>query len=242
MEIWRAGEHEPAHTRESQRERGPLPRPPQPGPVRPGTRAPPPAPTPLDPDLPRRTKPRAGRGGVCAGGHWDPADARTGGLRTGCRCRGRGPISLETVAQGTRRAGPGATRASRRRRRARGGLRAGPRRGAGEPGSGGGARPGAGPGQQAGAGGAGGGATAGGGARARRAAGTVGKFSQPQPGGVSESRRPRVAQRTPLQILPDPCCSRPARRWGARLEPGAPQPSRDPGRRAHAGPGPPPAS
>lgn len=228
-------------TRESQRERGPLPRPPQRGPVRPGTRAPPPAPTPLDPDCPRRTKPGAGRGGLCTGGHWDPADARTGGLRTGCRCRGRGPISLETVAQGTRRAGPGATRASRRRRRARGGLRAGPRRGAGEPGSGGGARPGAGPGQRAGAGGAGGGALAGG-----RGQGPPRRGHRPQilaaPARRSVGEPATAGSSADAAANPPRPPLLPLGRWGVRLEPGAPQQPRDTGRRAHPGPDPPPAS
>lgn len=67
-----------------------------------------PSPRTPGPGSPLADKARRWAGWGVSGGHWDPADARTGGLRTGCRCRGRSPVSLETVAQGTRRAGPGA--------------------------------------------------------------------------------------------------------------------------------------
>lgn len=90
-------------------ERGPLPWPPRWSPVGPGNAPASPAPTPLDPWPPQADKAprREGRGVLRGGGTETPQGAHTGGLRTGCRCRGRGPVSLETVAQGTRRAGPG---------------------------------------------------------------------------------------------------------------------------------------
>ncbi|XP_047580910.1 translation initiation factor IF-2-like [Lutra lutra] len=107
----RSGEREPAHTRESQRERGPLPRPPRQRPVRPGTRAPPPVPTPLDPDRPRRTKPGAGRGGCAQGGTGTPqtpAQARGAEPASGAAAEGRGPG--RGPDRGPTRAGPGAGR------------------------------------------------------------------------------------------------------------------------------------
>lgn len=137
-----------------------------------------PALTPRDPGSPQedKAKGRAGRG--CAG-TLGPCRRPHRWVRTGCRCRGRGPVSLETVTQGTRRAGPGAAGGRGPRgggARPAGGLRAGPRRRAGERGFGGGARPRA--------GGAGGGRGGAGQGQAGGGAGTVRKFSQSPPGEV----------------------------------------------------------
>lgn len=139
---------------------------------------------------PRWTKPGAGAGRA----------ARTGGLRTECRCRGRGPVSLETVAQGTRRADPGVTR----------GRRLGPE-GAGHRGIGAGARPGRGRGRRA--------ARTG---RGQPRAGTVGKFSQAQPGEAAERSQARRALET-LHILPDPRGARPRPGRGRFLQGGRPR-------------------
>ncbi|XP_043778834.1 translation initiation factor IF-2-like [Cervus elaphus] len=169
-----------------------------------------PSPRTPGPGSPLADKARRWAGWGVSGGHWDPADARTGGLRD--------------AAGGSR--SDGRARASGRRRGARGGLRAGPRRGAGEWGIREGRGPGRGPDNGPALAGPGGGASRGRGG-ASRGAGTVGKFSQPQLGEALESRRALCASRTPPQILPEPRCGR----VGLRLEPG------DPGQLARAGPG-----
>lgn len=182
------GERQAAHT--SAR---PPPRPPPP--PRPGPRGAP------------RTKPGAGRGGAGgAGGTETPPPRAQVGTVPGVGAGGGARSPWRRLPRG--RGGPVPERRVRlslwRPRGARGGLRAGPRRGAGERGHGGGARPGAGPGQRdgAGAGGARGGAPGGagrpgrGGASACSRAGTVAKFSRPEPGGALERRREPGAERS----------------------------------------------
>lgn len=161
--------------------RGPPPRPPQP--PRPGT-----------PGSPARTKPGAGRG-VRRGGTETPAPRAQVGTVPGVGAGGGVRSPWRRLPRG--RGGPVPERRARlslwRPRGARGGLRAGPRRGAGERGYGGGARPGAGPGQRDGAGGARGGAPSG--------AGRPGAWAGPEP----------AAARAPSPNSPAPG----RRRWRA---------------------------
>lgn len=72
----------------------------------PRTRQAPPAPTPLDPLSPQADKARPWAGRDVRQGALGPRRRAHRWAPYRCRCRGRGPVSLETVAQGTRQAGP----------------------------------------------------------------------------------------------------------------------------------------